>query len=224
MLQTHHCWLTGSHWSKKRGKVETNQLNWTYNSQDIIVFFIFCINCTVDLIVRVWICTTRKNPQISGPYSTKEEHCVTVCFYLQLKRSPYLRPITKRITTPFSSSLRNWSPTNVQYFRYEKMKGKKKGSTVQNGRGKASALWHPCLPYWISPLPVSKSGENAHDKRHPMPRSSLVALRVTRWHALAHRLGGSSRSQAHLDVRYRLIQRPAIETPGCYNKPVLNQR
>ena len=126
MLQTHHCWLTGSHWSKKRGKVETNQLNWTYNSQDIIVFFIFCINCTVDLIVRVWICTTRKNPQISGPYSTKEEHCVTVCFYLQLKRSPYLRPITKRITTPFSSSLRNWSPTNVQYFRYEKMKGKKK--------------------------------------------------------------------------------------------------
>lgn len=85
---------------------------------------------------------------------------------------------------------------------------------------KASALWHPCLPYWISPLPVSKSGENAHDKRHPMPRSSLVALRVTRWHALAHRLGGSSRRQAHLDVRYRLIQRPAIETPRRYNKPI----
>ena len=123
--------------------------------------------------------------------------------------------MTKRITAPFSSSLRSWSPTKCSTFY---MKQRLHGTKIKK---RASTLWHPCLPYRVSPLAVSKSGENTHNKRHPMPHASLVALRITRWHALAHRLGSSSSSQAHLNVRYRLIQSPTVETSKQHNNSML---
>jgi hypothetical protein len=125
--------------------------------------------------------------------------------------------MTKRITAPFSSNLRSWSPTKSSTFY---MKQRLHGTKIKK---RASTLWHPCLPYWVSPLSVSKSGENPHDKRHPMPHASLVTLRITRWHALAHRLGSSSSSQAHLNVRYRLIQRPTIWNTNIHKNSYLVQ-
>ena len=104
-----------------------------------MVFFIFCINCAVHLIVGIWIFTARRNPQISGIYHRLR---LCHCFFIKpnSKQGQYLRPMTKRITAPFSSNLRNWSPTKCSTFYM------KKGSTVQKlGKGHPPCGIHVCL-------------------------------------------------------------------------------
>jgi len=78
---------------------------------------------------------------------------------------------------------------------------------------RASTLWHPCLPYRVSPLAVSKSGENTHNKRHPMPHASLTTFRCRAAPSPSSPAMSSSADSSPARGRY---QRPRSRSLGSF--------